>query len=56
MLQEMDRELARTHRPARLRRWYGWLRESSYSVAGRRRLQNRWLKVNGRGADWRESA
>jgi hypothetical protein len=52
MLQEMDRELGRPHRPARLRRWYVWLRESSYSVAGRRRLQNRWLKVNGTGADW----
>ena len=56
MLQEMDRELDRLHRPARLRRWYAWLRESSYSVAGRRRLQNRWLKVNGRGADWGETA
>lgn len=56
MLQEMDRELGRPHRPARLRRWYAWLRESSYSVAGRRRLQNRWLKVNGRGDDWGQTA
>jgi len=56
MLQEMDRELGRPHRPARLRRWYAWLRESSYSVAGRRRLQNRWLKVNGRGTDWGQTA
>jgi hypothetical protein len=56
MLQEMDRELGRPHRPARLRRWYAWLRESSYSVAGRRRLQNHWLKVNGRGTDWGETA
>jgi hypothetical protein len=56
MLQEMDRELGRPHRPARLRKWYAWLRESSYSVAGRRRLQNRWLKINGRDADWGETA
>jgi hypothetical protein len=56
MLQEMDRELGRPHRPARLRKWYAWLRESSYSVAGRRRLQNRWLKVNGRGTDWGQTA
>lgn len=56
MLQEMDRELDRPHRPARLRRWYAWLRESSYCVAGCRRLQNRWLNVNGRGADWGQSA
>jgi hypothetical protein len=56
MLQEMDRELGRPHRPARLRVWYAWLRESSYSVAGRRRLQNRWLKVNGKDTDWGETA
>jgi hypothetical protein len=56
MLQEMDRELGRPHRPARLRKWYAWLRESSYSVAGRRRLQNRWLKVNRAGADWGQTA
>jgi hypothetical protein len=56
MLQEMDRELGRPHQPARLRRWYAWLRESSYSVAGRRRLQNRWLKVNGKGTDWGQTA
>jgi hypothetical protein len=56
MLQEMDRELGRPHRPARLRRWYAWLRDSSYSVAGRRRLQNRWLKVNGKDIDWGETA
>jgi len=56
MLQEMDRELGRPHRPARLRRWYAWLRESSYSMAGRRRLQNRWLKVTGRGTDWGRTA
>ena len=56
MLQEMDRELGRPHRPARLRKWYAWLRESSYSVAGRRRLQNRWLKVNGAGTDWGQTA
>lgn len=56
MLQEMDRELGRPHRPARLKRWYAWLGESSYSVAGRRRLQNRWLKVNGTGSDWGQTA
>jgi hypothetical protein len=56
MLQEMDRELGRPHRPTQLRKWYAWLRESSYSVAGRRRLQNRWLKVNGRGTDWGQTA
>lgn len=56
MLQEMDRELGRPHRPARLRRWYAWLGESSYSVAGRRRLQNRWLKVNGQASDWGQTA
>jgi hypothetical protein len=56
MLQEMDRELGRPHHPARLRKWYAWLRESSYTVAGRRRLQNRWLKVNGKGTDWGQTA
>ena len=56
MLQEMDRELARPHRPVRLRRWYAWLRESSYAAAGRRRLQNRWLKVTGSTDDWGQTA
>lgn len=56
MLQEMDRELGRRHRPARLRRWYALVRDSSYSAAGRRRLQNRWLKVNGFGTNWGQTA
>jgi hypothetical protein len=51
MLQEMDRELGRPHRPARLSRWRRWVAESSYSDAGRRRLQNRWLRRTGI-ADW----
>ena len=56
MLQEMDRELGRPHRPARLEKWNAWLRQSSYSIAGRRRLQNRWLKVNRRDTDWGQTA
>jgi hypothetical protein len=51
MLQEMDRELGRPHRPARLARWRRWVAESSYSDAGRRRLQNRWLRRTGI-TDW----
>ena len=47
MLQEMDRELGRPHRPARLTRWRRWVAEWSYSDAGRRRLQNRWLRRTG---------
>ena len=55
MLQEMDRELGRPHRPARLARWRRWVAESSYSDAGRRRLQNRWLRRTGI-TDWSVSA
>lgn len=47
MLQEMDRELGRFHRPGRVERWRRWVAESSYSIAGRRRLQNRWLRLTG---------
>jgi very-short-patch-repair endonuclease len=45
VLQEIDRAIGRRHRPERLRRWRAWIARSTYSVEGRRRLQNRWLRV-----------
>lgn len=55
MLQEMDRELGREHRPSRLHLWRRWVTESSYSDAGRRRLQNRWLRRSTL-IDWSQTA
>lgn len=55
MLQEMDRELGRPHEPHRLRLWKRWVHESSYSDAGRLRLQNRWLR-RGYITDWWQTA
>ena len=55
MLQEMDRELGRPHQPHRLALWRRWVRESSYSDAGRLRLQNRWLR-RGYVTDWWQTA
>ncbi len=54
-LQELDRALGRPHRPGRLGPWRRWVADSTHSSAGRRRLQNRWLKVNGI-ADWSQTA
>lgn len=55
MLQEMDRELGREHRPGRLATWRRWVMESTYSEAGRRRLQNRWLRRT-TPIDWSQTA
>jgi hypothetical protein len=55
MMQEMDRELGRGHRPAHVARWRRWVAESSYSEAGRRRLQNRWLRRT-TPIDWSQTA
>ncbi len=54
-LQEIDRTIGRQHRPQRLSRWRREVASSSYSVAGRARLHNRWLK-NQLGTDWSRSA
>lgn len=54
-LQELDRVVGRSHNPARLRPWRRHLAESTYSVAGRRRLQNRWLRLTGAN-DWSQTA
>jgi very-short-patch-repair endonuclease len=47
-LREVDAAIGRAHDPKRVQRWVAWVRESCYSPAGRRRLQNRWLT----GAHW----
>lgn len=54
-LQEIDRTIGRQHRPRRLNRWRREMALSSYSVAGRARLHNRWLK-NQLRTDWSRSA
>jgi hypothetical protein len=54
-LQEIDRAIGRPHDPARLAPWRQHLAESTYSVAGRRRLQNRWLRLTGAN-DWSQTA
>jgi very-short-patch-repair endonuclease len=55
MLRELDRALGRRHRESRLKTWRHWLRESSYSAEGRRRLQNRWSRLTGT-PDWARTA
>jgi very-short-patch-repair endonuclease len=55
MLREIDRALGRPHRESRLSTWRHWLRESSYSAEGRRRLQNRWTRLTGT-PDWARTA
>jgi hypothetical protein len=45
ILQELDRVVGRPHHPDRIARWRRLLAESSYSVEGRRRLQNRWRRL-----------
>ncbi len=54
-LHELDRAVGRRHDPARLAKWRKHVAESSYSVAGRRRLQNRWLRLTG-DKDWSRTA
>jgi very-short-patch-repair endonuclease len=51
MLAELDRALGRPHQPARLHEWRRMLAESSYTKAGRNRLQNRWLRAT-HHVDW----
>lgn len=55
MLQELDRALGRPHRASRLTAWRRLVAESSYTPAGRNRLQNRWLRAAG-GPDWARTA
>jgi hypothetical protein len=54
-LQELDRVVGRGHDPARIESWRRHLAESTFSVAGRRRLQNRWLRLTGAN-DWSRTA
>jgi hypothetical protein len=54
LLQEMDRELARPHRPDRIQVWRRWVADSSYSAAGRLRLRNRWLRRSA-ATDWSQT-
>jgi hypothetical protein len=55
MLQEIDAAVGRRHRPGRLALWRRHLAESTYSPAGRQRLQNRWLRSAER-VDWTRTA
>lgn len=54
-LQELDRNLGRLHLNSRLNTWRHWLRESTYTAEGRRRLQNRWSRLTGT-PDWARTA
>ncbi|MGH3413264.1 MAG: hypothetical protein ACRDPH_09325 [Marmoricola sp.] len=45
VLQEIDRALGRRSTPSRLQKWRAWVAESTYSPAGRARLQNRWRVI-----------
>lgn len=54
-LHELDRVVGRAHDPSRIVPWRRHLAESTYSVAGRRRLQNRWLRFTGAN-DWSQTA
>lgn len=47
VLAELDRSLGRRHRPGRVRRWLTLVDRSTYSVAGRNRLLNRWWRLTG---------
>lgn len=55
MLQELDGAVGRRHRPGRLAPWRRHLTESTFSRAGRQRLQNRWLRLSG-PVDWTQTA
>ena len=55
LLQELDRIVGRRHDPRRLDRWLRLWAASTYSVAGRRRLRNRWLRPTGSN-DWSRTA
>lgn len=55
LLQELDPVVGRRHRPSRLNRWRRLVAESSYTAAGRNRLQNRWLK-HMHPTDWSRTA
>lgn len=47
VMHELDGVLQRSHRPDRLRRWRRINEESTYSLAGRARLHNRWRRSMG---------
>jgi very-short-patch-repair endonuclease len=51
VMHELDRTLARRHRPERLRRWRRMIELSTYSKSGRARLLNRWRRSMG-VTDW----
>lgn len=55
LMHELDRDLGRSHRLARLYRWRRWLRSSLYSEEGRRRVMNRWQREMGL-VDWSGTA
>jgi hypothetical protein len=55
MLQEIDAAVGRRHDPRRIGPWRRHLAESTYSTAGRRRLQNRWLRLS-EHLDWTQTA
>jgi hypothetical protein len=50
-MHEIDRALARSHDPERLRRWRRMIQGSLYSEQGRARLLNRWRRQMG-VVDW----
>lgn len=55
LLQEIDAVVGRSHDPRRLAPWRRHLAESTFSIAGRRRLENRWLRLSGH-IDWTQTA
>lgn len=55
MLREIDAAVGRRHDPRRLGPWRRQLSQSTYSASGRRRLQNRWLRLS-RHIDWTQTA
>jgi hypothetical protein len=54
-MHEIDRELGRPHKLARLTRWRRLVENSLYSEVGRRRVLNRWQRQMG-VVDWSRTA
>ena len=55
VMHELDRELGRPHKLARLTRWRRLVENSLYSEVGRRRVLNRWQRQMG-VVDWSRTA
>jgi hypothetical protein len=55
LMHELDRQLDRPHRMARVRQWQRLVNNSMYSVSGRERVLNRWRRVN-TFIDWSRTA